>query len=206
MRCWIVMPPAPSAPARPRRPQPRHLAPVRHLLALTLRASGKARRRESSSARSGEMGSGAMTAPVAAFDAACSWRNSLRWPERGPLPRATGGIRPLVRERRDDLALPRQVFAGKWDSAFRALADDVTLNIRSGKVCVVYRVGSTFVPDGDALRYVSEGALSEIIHEIDHRSVEIDSIFSLRPDKEALTSVASLNVHTIAGSQYLGAI
>lgn len=92
------------------------------------------------------------------------------------------------------------------DSAFRALADDVTLNIRSGKVCVVYRVDSTFVPDGDALRYVSEGALSEIIHEIDHRSVEIDSIFSLRSDKEALSSVASLNVHTIAGSKYLDAI
>lgn len=87
-----------------------------------------------------------------------------------------------------------------------ALADDVTLDIRSGKIRVVYRVDSTFVPDGDALRYVSQRALNEIIREIDDRSAEIDSIFSLRSDKDTLTAVASLNAHAITGSQYLDAI
>ncbi|KQY78647.1 hypothetical protein ASD52_02025 [Ensifer sp. Root142] len=84
-----------------------------------------------------------------------------------------------------------------------ALADDVLLNIRARNIRVVYRVDSTFISDGDAIKYVSQTGIEEIVREIDHRT-EIDSIYSFRLDKNAPASIA--DVHAISSSRYLAAL
>lgn len=87
-----------------------------------------------------------------------------------------------------------------------AVADDLTLNIRAGRIGVIYRVASTSIPGGDAAQFISQAIVGDIASTIDQRSAVIDSIFSLRTDKEPVTSLPDLNMHTISGSQYLDAV
>ena len=86
-----------------------------------------------------------------------------------------------------------------------ALADDVMLNICAGLVNIIFRVDSTFVPEGDALRYISESTVDEIIREIDERT-EIDSIYSFPSAEEARESGARAHKHSVSGAKYLDAV
>ncbi|WP_143348279.1 hypothetical protein [Ensifer adhaerens] len=100
--------------------------------------------------------------------------------------------------------------AGRWDPAgtlvnIGANVDDIMINICAGPVQIFFRVDSTFIPDGDAERYIAETALGQIIRDIDGRT-EFDSIYSL--PTAAIASTRSRHGYKLAtdGTTYLAAL
>ena len=83
-----------------------------------------------------------------------------------------------------------------------ALSDDVILTICAGAVSIHFRIDSSFIDDGDAVRYVESNDVSQIVKDIDSRT-ELDSIYSHTSHELAIPFGDFAKLRLLNGSEYL---
>lgn len=96
--------------------------------------------------------------------------------------------------------------AGLWatDQAkvfYAASGDDILLNICAGRIQMHFRVDTEFIGDQDAEAYLSSSSTSQLIAEIDPRTV-LDSIYAY-PSPKAEEVPGALNWKLLSGGHYL---
>ena len=96
--------------------------------------------------------------------------------------------------------------AGLWDLKhtkvhYAALSDSILLNICAGCIKVHFRVDTSFIDDGDAVRHLERAKLGRLLRDIDPRA-KIDSIYSYpQPATEEVPGV--FNWRALTGYDYL---
>lgn len=86
-----------------------------------------------------------------------------------------------------------------------ALSDDVVFTICAGTISIHFRIDSSFIADGDAVRYVESNDISQIARDIDSRT-DLDSIYSHPSHELAIPFGDFAKLRVINGSEYLAAL
>lgn len=83
-----------------------------------------------------------------------------------------------------------------------AVSDDIVFTICAGTVSIHFRIDSSFIADGDAVHYVENNDISQIVKDIDSRT-ELDSIYSHASHELAIPFGDFAKLRLLNGSEYL---
>ncbi|RTL91251.1 MAG: hypothetical protein EKK31_35345 [Hyphomicrobiales bacterium] len=124
-----------------------------------------------------------------------------------------GKLEPLT----DQLKLSLDGFSGKtkpseflsagfWDPNsttvyYAGLSDDILLNICAGRTQIHFQVDTSFIGDGEVIKYLEQSKPARLVRDIDSRT-RVDSIYSYpQPATEEVPGV--FNWRSITGRDYL---
>ncbi|CAN7533047.1 hypothetical protein [Mesorhizobium caraganae] len=96
--------------------------------------------------------------------------------------------------------------AGLWDTRqttvyYAGLSDDILLNICAGCIQIHFQVATAFIGDREAIEYLNESTLSQLVPAIDSRT-KVDSIYSY-PHAAKEEMLGAFNWRSLTGQDHL---